>query len=174
MALVDDDIRRAETLAARLNGPLVFSTMTGLIAAGAAEAEVIATRAESHLALAGQAVSAGLSVLVEKPLANSAEDIREFQRRFGQVKTAIMVDHLCLFHSLLSPLLARLRKTGFRGLHFTRHRPERVGRHFPADHPIQLAMIHDLYVAAHLAAKEEPTAFSAMEGRNADGRVDMS
>ena len=174
VALVDSDIGRTQAVFPKVGGPLVFSNMEALIASRAAEAVVIATRAESHLPLALQAASAGLHVLVEKPLAHGADEIREFQQSLTTRPVVVMVNHLCLFHSLIVPLRERLRETGFRALHFVRHRPERIGERFPQDHPMQLTMVHDLYVAAQIVNGEEPVAFHAMESRNAAGRVDMS
>jgi predicted dehydrogenase len=55
-----------------------------------------------------------------------------------------------------------------------RHRPESIGCRFPEDHPIQLTMVHDLYVAARMVRGEDPIGFHAEESRNAAGRVDMS
>lgn len=173
-ALVDADLARAGALAARLNVPSVFATVEELIASAEADAVIVATRTDSHLALAGELVSANYPVLVEKPLADSSEAIREFQLRFDSHPSVVMVDHLCLFHSTVRPLMERLRETGFRSLHFVRHRPDHVGRRFPEDHPIQAIMVHDLYVAAQLMGGEEPISFSAMESRNAEGRADMS
>lgn len=173
-ALVDPDTKRATELAQRVGAKMVFASLDELIDAQAVDGIVVATRADSHLPLAAQAAKAGLHVLVEKPLAHSAAEIRSFQASLGTTETVLMVDHLCLFHSLITPLARRLRETSFRALHFTRHRPESIGRQFPHDHPIQLTMVHDLYVAAYLVHGAEPEAFAAWDSRNADGRVDMS
>lgn len=174
VALVDGNIEAAQRVAEGLEDVAVFASLEELIAAGLADAIVIATRADSHLALAEQAVRAGLHVLVEKPLANSAQEIRDFQTRLAGTQSTVMVDHLCLFHSLIVPLKERLDQTGFRALHFVRHRPESIGCRFPEDNPIQLTMVHDLYVALRLTKGEEPVSFHAMNSRNAAGRVDMS
>lgn len=173
-AIVDGDQDRARSLAERWNVPRIFPTATKMLASGTVDAAVIATRTDSHLPLAGEILSAGLPVLVEKPLANSAEEIRRFQANFESAEAKLMVDHLCLFHSSIVPLLARLRDTGFRALHFVRHRPDQIGQRFPKEHPIQLMMVHDLYVAAKIVGDDEPCAFAATETRNAQGRVDMS
>lgn len=174
VALVDGDLRRAQALAQELGIPHVFATLGELIQKGVADAVIIATRADTHLPLAREAIAAGLPVLVEKPFANSAGEIRQFAAAVGQPATAVMVNHLCLFHALIAPLVKRLDESGFRALHFVRHRPERVGQRFPDDHPIQLIMVHDLYVAARIFGGEQPVSFQAMEGRNAAGRVDLS
>jgi predicted dehydrogenase len=173
-ALVDANLEAAKRLRDSLGGSAIFSSLDELIEHRLADAVVIATRADTHLPLAEQAAKAGLSVLVEKPLANSAAEIREFQQRLAESRPLVMVDHLCLFHSLIVPLMARLRNTNFRALHFVRHRTEAIGCRFPDDHPIQLTMVHDLYVAAQMVNGEEPVAFHAAESRNAMGRADMS
>ena len=174
LALVDGDLPRARALAGELGVSQVFPTLGELITCSVADSVVIATRADTHLTLAREAIAAGLPVLVEKPLANSAEEIRCFARAVDRPATTVMVNHLCLFHSLIAPLVDRLGETGFRALHFVRHRPDRVGQRFPEDHPIQLIMVHDLYVAARIFGGEPPVSFHAMEGRNAGGRADLS
>ncbi len=173
-ALVDANAGAAKSLAESLGVPAICLSLEELIERHLADAVVIATRADSHLALAEQAVQAGLPVLVEKPLANSATEIRGFRQRLAERNAVVMVDHLCLFHSLIVPLMARLRQTKFRALHCVRHRPEAIGCRFSEDHPIQLTMVHDLYVAAQMANGEEPVGFHAAVGRNAEGRADMS
>jgi len=174
VALVDGDLMRAGALAEELRVPRVFASLAKLIEDGGVEAVVIATRADTHIPLALEAIKAGLSVLVEKPFANSAEEIRHFLAEIGEPSSAVMVNHLCLFHSLVAPLMERLSQTDFRALHFVRHRPDWIGKRFPEDHPIQLTMVHDLYVAARIVGGEDPVSYHAMEGRNADGRIDMS
>lgn len=173
-ALVDEDVDRARALARELSVAHVFSSLDELIRERAADAVIIATRADTHLPLAREASLAGLPVLVEKPLSHSASAIQRFAQDLGRQAAPVMVNHLCLFHSLVAPLIDRLDKTGFRSLHFVRHRPERVGQRFPDDHPIQLIMVHDLYVAARIFGGEEPVSFHAMEGRNSAGRADLS
>lgn len=173
-ALVDSNLEAASVKARRWGGVPVFATLGELVAARMVDAVIVATRADSHLHLAEEALQAGLHVLVEKPLAHSAAEIRAFQTRLRKCPAVIMVDHLCLFHSLIAPLIERLGETGFRALNFTRHRPESIGGRFPDDHPIQLTMVHDLYVASRLMDGAEPMGFQAMHSRNAAGRVDMS
>ncbi len=173
-ALVDSNTETAVRLGESLGVDAVFSSLDEVIERRLADAVVIATRADTHLPLAEQATRAGMSVLVEKPLANSAAEIRDFQRSLEGAPAIIMVDHICLFHSLIVPLLARLRKTQFRALHFVRHRPEAIGCRFPEDHPIQLTMVHDLYVAARMVNSVEPVHFHAAESRNTAGRTDMA
>jgi predicted dehydrogenase len=62
------------------------------------DAIVLATSVPTHYALARQALEAGKHALVEKPLAQSAEearDLRDIARREGRV---LMVGHLLRFH----------------------------------------------------------------------------
>lgn len=172
-AIVDPDTERVKPFAEEL-GVHYYPDLQDLIDDEAAEAVVIATRADSHLGLAKQALYAGLGVLVEKPLANSAAEIQEFIKETGELARNVMVNHLCLFHSLVAPLVQRIDHSGFRALHFVRHRPDHIGRHYPEDHPIQLTMVHDLYVAARLVHAEDPVYFHALDSRNQQDRVDMS
>lgn len=175
VAVVDTDGERARGVAAPFGAEVrAFADMDALIEHGGVDAVVIATRADSHLPLARRAIAAGLHAFIEKPLAHSSREIELFLGEAQSCGRVVMVDHLCLFHSLITPLLVQLGGQPLRALHFTRHRPDAIGRHFQDDHPIQLTMVHDLYVAARLVGGEEPISFHAMEARNQEGRADMS
>ncbi len=173
-ALVDVNDESARQLGNTLGVKAIASSLDVVIDQGLADAVIIATRADTHLMLAEKVACAGLAVLVEKPLAHHAADIRAFQEKLKGNPSVVMVDHLCLFHSLIIPFMKRLDETGFRALNFTRHRPESVGRKFCEDHPVQLLMVHDLYVAAQIMKGEDPVKFRSTESRNTSGRVDMS
>jgi UDP-N-acetylglucosamine 3-dehydrogenase len=59
------------------DGALVFATVDELLAAGAPDFAVIAVPTEEHLRAAGELAAAGVHVLVEKPLAATADEARE-------------------------------------------------------------------------------------------------
>ena len=83
-----------------------------------------------------------------------------------------MAGHICLFHSLVAPLIERVQQAGFRSAHFVRHRSAGIAKLFPEEHPIMLTMVHDLYVAAQLAGGAEPKSFDALDALNSKGKAD--
>nr|MBA2348580.1 Gfo/Idh/MocA family oxidoreductase [Solirubrobacterales bacterium] len=56
---------------------LLFTTVAGLLAAGPVDFAIVAVPTEEHLPAARELAAAGVSVLVEKPLAATAEEARE-------------------------------------------------------------------------------------------------
>lgn len=69
------------------------------------QAVVLAVPAESHAALAKEALLAGKDVFVEKPLALTIEDALELQRLADERSRILMVGHLLQYH----PAFAKLK-----------------------------------------------------------------
>ncbi|MBI2200692.1 MAG: Gfo/Idh/MocA family oxidoreductase, partial [Armatimonadetes bacterium] len=76
VATVDSEADRAEAVAApfRARG---FGSLSSALSGAAFDAVVLCTRAPSHLALLTEAVEAGKSVLLEKPIAYSLAEARQ-------------------------------------------------------------------------------------------------
>lgn len=172
VGLVDQQAGRAASLARELGVSCFSENLAALCEQTSVDAVVIATRTDTHLPLARQAAELGIHALIEKP-AGSSEEIARFLDR-KPAKTAVMVNHICLFHSLVAPLITRVRREGFRALHFVRHRPVAVAKIHREEHPIRLTMIHDFYVAAQMAAGEEPVAWRGEESLGENGQADMA
>lgn len=173
-ALVEPDPTRREAMARDFPHTPLFSSLEKLIAARAADAVIIATRADTHVPLAITAMEAGLPVLVEKPVAESEEEIERLIAARCRTGCVAMVDHICLFHSLIDPLLQKVEENGFRAAHFVRHRPAAIAQRFPEAHPLRLLMVHDLYITARMVKGEEPTEFHFMESAQAGSNPDMA
>lgn len=62
------------------------------------DAVVIATPAESHFELAIQALESGKNILVEKPMALTASDVREIGKRAADRELVAMVGHTFLYN----------------------------------------------------------------------------
>lgn len=165
---------RAEALAGELGVAEVFGSMDELIERRLADAVVIATSNETHAPLARQAVGAGLHVFIEKPVGVNLAEVQRLDEDARQAETAVMAGHVCLFHSLVAPLVDRVRHEGFRSAHFVRHRPAALVRLFPGEHPISMTMVHDLSVAAQLAGGDEPVDLAAWDAVDAHGAADHS
>lgn len=172
--LVDQRPGRAQELAGVLGVPYAATSLSKLLSQTPVDGVIIATRTETHAPLALEATRAGAHVLIEKP-AGSLEDIEMLLGAIPTTGRAAMVNHICLFHSLTAPLVARVSETGFRALHFVRHRPAYLAEKFPEEHPVTMTMVHDLYVAAQMARGEDPVEFHLIEaGRRAGHPADMS
>lgn len=163
---------KAELLAQELGVTQVFSTVEELIERKVADALVIATNTETHVPLAKAALAAGIHVLVEKPVGTDLADVQSLEVASRSSPAVAMAGHVCVFHSLVGPLIQRVQGEGFRSAHFVRHRPTGLLRLFPEEHPITLTMVHDLYVAAQLAGGAEPVAFDALDALNSQGEAD--
>jgi predicted dehydrogenase len=71
-AAVDPDSRAAGSIAARADAP-VYGSLTDAIAAGGFAAALIAVPHHLHESLAGEALEAGIAVLLEKPIATTVD-----------------------------------------------------------------------------------------------------
>lgn len=88
-----------------LSPQLAFPSFDALLASPHIQAVVIATSAESHHALALQAMAAGKHVLVEKPLAINRAQAAEMIEVAQTNGVKLMVGHLLRYH----PALIRLK-----------------------------------------------------------------
>ncbi|MBP9902348.1 MAG: Gfo/Idh/MocA family oxidoreductase [Verrucomicrobia bacterium] len=163
---------KAEVLARELAVPHIFGSVEELIEQKVADALVIATNTETHVPYAKAALAAGMHVLIEKPVGTDLADVESLEAVCRNHKRVAMAGHVCVFHSLVVPLVERVRQEGFRSVHFVRHRPARLACLFPEEHPVTLTMVHDLYVAAQMAGGDEPVSFDALDALNSEGKAD--
>lgn len=154
---------KAESVARELGVSGVFESIEELADRRLADAVVIATSSETHVSLAMQAIARGLHVLVEKPVGTTLVEVQQLADACSRSDRVAMAGHVCLFHSLVEPLLQRVRRHGFRSAHFVRHRPAATLDLFPHEHPITLTMVHDLAVATRLVDGVEPEQMEAWE-----------
>jgi predicted dehydrogenase len=73
------------------------SNYNDLLSNPAIHAIIVATPVSSHYALAHAALSAGKHVLVEKPIASSADEVRRLMDLAAARRLVLMVDHTFLF-----------------------------------------------------------------------------
>jgi predicted dehydrogenase len=165
---------KAESLAQDLGVSQVFTTVDELIESKTTEALVIATNTETHVPIAKAALAAGMHVLVEKPVATNLAEAQTLHAICKKTDRVAMAGHICMFHSLIFPLVECVQREGFRSAHFVRHRPAKLVQLFAEEHPITLTMVHDLYVAAQMIQGVEPNHFDALDSLNSDGKADHS
>jgi predicted dehydrogenase len=90
----DPDRRMRELFRRRWRCEPVFPDLAGLLAHGVPDILSIASPPETHLALAGQAVAAGVPVIVcEKPLALDLAEARAIVELAGKAGTILLVNH---------------------------------------------------------------------------------
>jgi predicted dehydrogenase len=93
---------RAE--AGRLGVPW-FADLEGLLASARPDGIILATPTSLHLSGALACIESGIAVLVEKPIADKAEDARRLVEAASRYRVPVLVGH----HRRHSPLLARAR-----------------------------------------------------------------
>jgi predicted dehydrogenase len=174
VALVDSREEHRNNLAQELEVPFTFSTLNDVLEASCAEAVIIATRTESHVPLAKEALNGGLHVLIEKPVGTTAAEVAELARFASSVSPIAMAGHICLFHSLVAPLVERVRNQGLRAVNFVRHRPATTAQVFREEHPVRMSMVHDLYVLAQMVNNEDPVVIEGLDAFGPLGNADMS
>lgn len=163
---------RAKALAGELGVKKIFTDLPEFLQAGLVDGLVIATRTQTHVQLAQVALDAGISVLIEKPVGSTGAEVARLLQH--PAASRAMAGHICLFHSLVGPLLQRVQREGFRTAHLVRHRPSWMCERFPEEHPIRMTMVHDLYVLAQMVCGEEPVSFEARQACNGKGQIDCS
>ena len=98
VAIVDADVERAESLAARCPGrPAIVADVRSAIAQHAVDVVHVCTAIESHEALAGDAIAAGAHVLVEKPLAPDATTVERLHAKAAEQGVLLCPVHQFLY-----------------------------------------------------------------------------
>lgn len=87
---------------------LLFGTVPALLAAGPVDFAIVAVPTEEHLAVARELASAGVSVLVEKPLAASAEEARALIAAVEAAGVRAAVGHVERYNPALLELRRRV------------------------------------------------------------------
>lgn len=137
------------------------------------DAVVIATPAGSHYSLASKALSAGLHVLVEKPLATSIDDAVNLVALADEHDKILMVDHTYVYTSAVEAM-RDLVKTGKLGdlVYFDSTRAN-LGIFQPDVSVLWDLAVHDLSIFQAVVGAR-PTAVSATAGRHLQAKHDAA
>ena len=95
IGLADSDPARAEHLAGKYGIPLAVTSLDELV--GEVDGIILATPPHLHCTLAPAALTRGLHVLCEKPLANSAAECRQMIAAATEAKRLLAVAHTYRF-----------------------------------------------------------------------------
>jgi predicted dehydrogenase len=109
LRMVCDGAEGAQQLAAEMAPHAEIVPHVDAVWSAPVEGVVIATPAETHYALARQALAAGMNVLVEKPLALAYEQGFELVRLAERQNRILMVGHVLEYHPGIGRLLELVR-----------------------------------------------------------------
>ena len=87
---------------------MLFESVEALVAAGRLDFAIVSVPTEGHVRVVGELAGAGASVLVEKPLAATADDAREIVRLCEAAGVIGAVGHVERFNPALQGLRRRL------------------------------------------------------------------
>ncbi|MGF2949875.1 Gfo/Idh/MocA family protein [Microbacterium alcoholitolerans] len=93
-AVCDTDADAAARAAAQGRNPAVFTDHRAMLDAGIVDAVIVNTPHSTHLPIGTDAASAGVHVLVEKPMANSPEDCDRLIAACREGGVALAVGHI--------------------------------------------------------------------------------
>jgi predicted dehydrogenase len=98
VAIVDADVRRGETLAARISGkPAVVEDVGSLLLRHSVDVVHVCTPVASHEQVTGAALDAGVHTLVEKPLAADSTTVERLHARAAEQGVLLCPVHQFLF-----------------------------------------------------------------------------
>jgi predicted dehydrogenase len=165
-AIVDTDFRRAEALAQEFHSH-ALSNLDEVM--GGAEAAIVATPTSTHEVVAAQLLEAGIDVLVEKPIAHSAEAGERLARLAERHGRILQVGHLERFN----PAVMALEQVLTIPLFFEIHRLSVfTQRSLDVDVVLDL-MIHDLDIVLNFT-REMPEEIRAAGISVLSQRVDIA
>jgi len=105
-ALVDRELSLAESVQRHFPAARIAPSLTDVLTDETIDAVIVATPPETHVELAAEALAAGKHVLVEKPLALTAEDCRTLGAQALEAGLILMVGHTFRF----SPAVQHVRQ----------------------------------------------------------------
>ncbi len=110
-AVVDPSADRAESLARRAGGAKVYASVDAMLADAKPDAAHVLTPPPLHRATAEPLLKAGVHVLLEKPMAETAEDSQALIDAATASGAALKVNHNFVFHPAFQRLMEAV-KTG--------------------------------------------------------------
>jgi predicted dehydrogenase len=162
VALVDRRAERRAELEQELPGARSWADLGAAMQESGAEAWVVATPTDTHVALAEQILASGAGVLIEKPLAQDLASARRLAPLVAPDSRNLMLGHILLFATEFRRFLEEVQRRGpLVYMQATRHRPAGTAELFPGESPLRLLMVHDLYMALALTGGAEPISATA-------------
>jgi len=110
--LVDRSAERAGLLAQELGGVPLYSSLEEAIRSASPDAAAICTYPETHHELTLKALTAGLHVFVEKPLASTVAEAEEIARTARQTLKKVVVGYILRHHPAWQRFIEEARQLG--------------------------------------------------------------
>ncbi len=166
---------RLDEIAPQLPGVHVWTDLGRAVAESDAEAWIVASSSAAHVAMTRAILDAGKPVLLEKPLAPTLAEAEELRPSVESSSAPLMLGHILLFNSEFRALLDETSTRGpIRYMDCVRHRSVRTMELLPGEHPLELLMVHDLYVTQVLVERADPVTFDCRVHTHANGQVDLA
>src|SRR5689334_962041 len=124
------------------------------------DAIAIATPVHTHFELARLALRAGKHVLVEKPLAQSADQVRHLIDEADRRRLVLMVDHTFLYTPAVEKIHELIRRDELGEVYYYDSTRSSLGLFQSDVNVIWDLAVHDISIIQHLLA-EQPVAVSA-------------
>jgi predicted dehydrogenase len=153
VAIVSRTVERAQTLAESYSVPGAYSSVRELLRSQSVDAVSVVTSGDFHLQPTLEALGAGASVLLEKPVVMSSAEGRILSKAAETAPGFVMPAHILRFAAPYVELRQRLIDGTIgapRALSFRRHRTSDHDKFFPDVHPVLMTMIHDIDLALWL------------------------
>lgn len=166
---------RLAEIAPSLPGVRGYTNLDHAVAESGAEAWVIVSSTAAHVEMTETVLKAGKPVLIEKPLAESLADAERIRPWVKSHPGNLMLGHIMLFNSEFRELVNEIRQRGpVAYLNSVRHRPITTMDVLPGEHPLELLMVHDLYMTQVLVDRADPVRFDCRVHRHRSGAVDLA
>ena len=169
VAICDADASKLAAGERRYPGVVVTEHYRDLLRDGRIDAIAIATPVHSHYELALAALRAGKHVLVEKPLAQTTEQVHRLIEEAERRKLILMVDHTFLY----TPAIAKIRELIVEGalgdIYYYNGIRASLGLFQSDVNVIWDLAVHDVSIIQYIL-NEEPVAVSATGASHVVGR----
>ena len=152
--LCDLDGERLARYGARYRDARTTTRFEDLLEDRAVEAVVVATPVVTHAELARAALLAGKHVLVEKPLALSAEEAEELVGLAGERDLVLLPGHLLLYHPAVATLKQLVHSGELGRLLYVYGNRQNLGQIRRDENALWSLGAHDVSVILHLLGEE--------------------
>ncbi|MGN6515433.1 MAG: Gfo/Idh/MocA family protein [Rhizomicrobium sp.] len=168
--VVDAFPAQAEALAKTLNVPFEHDTAK-VLSDPSIQACAVTTPAETHFAVAMQAIRAGKDVFVEKPITTTIEDAIALKNLAADEKRILMVGHLLQYHPHFVELLKRVRAGDLGRLLYIYSNRANLGRVRHNENALWSLAPHDVSMVLALA-DALPTSITANGAKTLQPTID--
>lgn len=175
VAVVDQNPDRLRLAEREWPSVLGWTDLQSAIEQSDADAWIVACSTSSHVAVARALLLAGKTVLLEKPIADSAAEAVSLADLVQPDSGNLMMGHILLFNSEFRQLRREVADRGeIQFIDCVRHRPTVTMDSFPGEDPFELTMVHDLYTVQVLKNRHEPIQMTAQIHQTQDGQTDLA